>query len=131
MKLLATILTFFMGACVAFAQFDGKPIRAIGVVSVEVFPGRPNYGSIKEGDVREEAWILTTSKRERFHLVVVTDSKPKFAMLRRCLGKSVRVDGTVWEAHTGHHRTPFLITVRSIVEQPNKAPEPPTRPVTC
>ena len=98
------------------------PILVSGVVSLEVFPGPPKYKSIKSGDVREEAWILTSAKAERFHLVILDDKVEKFATLRRCLGKEVHVKGMAWEAHTGHHRTPFLITAYSIETGHKKAP---------
>lgn len=127
-KTLFTILSFIVLTSVATAQFEEKllfeerPILVSGVVSLEVFPGPPKYKSIKSGDVREEAWILTSAKAERFHLVILDDKVEKFATLRRCLGKKVHVKGMAWEAHTGHHRTPFLITVYSIEAGHKKAP---------
>lgn len=72
--------------------------------------------------MRQEAWILTSAKAERFHLVILDDEVEKFATLSRCLGKMVQVKGMAWEAHTGHHRTPFLITVYSIEAEHKKAP---------
>ena len=113
-KTLFAILSLIGLTSVAKAQFEERPIRASGFVSLEVFPGPPNYKSIKNGDAREEAWILTTAKAGRFHLVILDNKKEKFETLRRCLGKMVHVKGLAWEAHTGHHRTPFLITVHSI-----------------
>lgn len=105
---------------------EEKSIRVVGVVSREVFPGRPNYESIANGDEPEHTWILTVAKdkKKRFQLVVADRSGLKFATLRQCIGKEVEIEGLIWEAHTGHHHTPFLITVRSIQEQPNKAVEP-------
>jgi hypothetical protein len=130
MKSFAAILAFVVLACVAIAESDEKPIRVSGIVSLEEFAGPPNYESVKDGDALEKAWILITAKKERFHLVVLEDEEKKFATLRRSVGKRVRVEGTLWPAETGHHRTPFLITVRSIEQEPNQTPEPTPPSVT-
>jgi hypothetical protein len=133
MKPFAALLAFIILACIAMAESGEKPIRACGTVTLEEFAGPPNYESIKDGDALEKAWILTTSTKERFHLVVLEDEEKKFATLRRCVGKRVRIDVTVWPAETGHHRTPFLITVFSIEEEPNQALErnDPSRHAGC
>jgi hypothetical protein len=127
MKTLAIIVSLLGFAAVACAQTDEKPIRVVGVVSFVVFPGRPNYESIAGGDEAEQAWILTTAKEkkeERFQLVVADGSEQKFAALRRFVGKKVEIEGSIWEAHTGHHHTAQLITVQSIQEWPNQPSEP-------
>jgi len=129
MKTFAATILFLCLAVIALAQSDEKPIRAVGVVSLEVFPGRPNFENIKDGDEPEKAWILTVSskeKKERFQLVVIDRDEQKFATLRKSVGKKVAVEGLAWEAQTGHHHTPFLITVRSIQEEPSQAA--PTTP---
>lgn len=119
LKLHLSIVLLCAVVPVAYAQLEEKPIRISGMVSLEVFPGPPNYESVKNGDEAEGALILTAmkqGKKERFQLVVLSDSKQKFATLRHCIGKTVSVEGVVWEAITGHHHTPFLITVKSIQE---------------
>ena len=121
MKLFPVILALFYLAATASAQLDEKPIRAVGVISLEVFPGRPNYESIEDGDEVEKGWILTVTsegKKERFQLVVIDGSEQTFSTLRRCTGKRVAVEGSVWEAHTGHHHTPFLISIKNVQEAP-------------
>lgn len=119
-KTFFAVLSFVVPTSDAMAQFEERPLSASGFVSLEVFPGPPNYKCIKNGDSREKAWILTTASMGRFHLVILDDRNEKFETLRRCLGKMVRVKGVAWEAHTGHHRTPFLITVHSIEAETNK-----------
>jgi hypothetical protein len=122
MKLLTLIFSFVCLAAFASAQAsEEKPVRVVGIVSLEVFSGRPNYESVKDGDEAEQAWILTVAnaeKKERFQLVVIDGAEQKFATLRQCVGKQVVVEGSVWEAYTGHHHTPLLISVRTIKEQP-------------
>jgi len=39
------------------AAREASPVRVVGVATLEVFPGRPNYESIKDDDEAEEAWI--------------------------------------------------------------------------
>ena len=110
------------------AALEASPVRVVGVATLEAFPGRPNYESIKDGDEAEEAWILTDAsdkKDQRFQLVMVDGSEQKFATLRRCIGKKVAVEGVVWEAQTGHHHTAHLITVNTVQEMTN-TPQPPT-----
>jgi len=122
MKLLRAFLLFFSFAVVACAESNEKPIRAVGKIGLEVFPGRPNFESIKEGDEPEQAWILTVEsakKKEEFQLVVLDSFEQKFAILRKCLGKKVVVEGSVWEACSPHHHTAFLITVKTIKEEPS------------
>jgi hypothetical protein len=127
MRFLPATLLFFSVVAVASPQFEEKPIRVTGVLSLEVFPGPPNYESVNDGEAREEAWILTTAKKERFQLVIIEGAQENFATLRRCLGRKAVVAGTSWPAHTGHHHTAFLITVASIQEEPNKSLEPTPR----
>lgn len=127
MKLLTAILSVFFLTGFANAKPEEAPFHAAGMVSLEVFPGRPNYDSIKGGDEPEKAWILTVTdndKKERYQLVIVDNPTQKYTTLNRCIGKIIEVKGVVWEGHTGHHHTPFLITVHSIQEEPDQ-PHPP------
>ncbi len=116
------IAAFFCLLTISLPARDEKPIQVSGVLSLEVFPGRPNYERIKDGDEPEKAWILTVAgeKNEKFQLVVDDGSEQKFAMLRRCSGKKISVTGFLWEADNGHHHTPFLIIIRSIKDEPNQ-----------
>jgi hypothetical protein len=68
--------------------------------------------------------VTTEKKKEEFQLVVLDHSEAKFAALRRSIGKKIGIEGLKWEAQTGHHHTPFLITVRAIEEKPNQTLQP-------
>jgi hypothetical protein len=123
MKTFILILSLLCAA-VAFAQAGEKQVRLSGVLSQKVFPGPPNYESVGKGDAAEKAWILTVArdtKQEEFQLVVSDSSKAKVAALRRSIGKKITIVGSMWEAQTGHHHTPFLVTVSAIEKKPNKA----------
>jgi hypothetical protein len=130
MKRSLLILVFACFAALDIAQAWPKedaeePIHISGILSTKVFPGLPNYESVAKGDQPEEAWIITSTtvppgtkgKKADFQLVVTDDEKATFAKLRKLLGKRITVDGTVWMAHTGHHHTPYMITVKTVKEE--------------
>ena len=134
MKYLFTIFALFLFAVIGRAQSDEKSIQISGIVSVEVFPGPPNYESIKTGDKAERVFILNTkleNKYEKLQLVVLEDFESKFKILNQNIGKRIEVQGSIWEANTGHHHTAFLITAKTLkTTEPNQAPEPTTTAVT-
>jgi hypothetical protein len=110
----------------------GPVVTLEGRLSSRVFAGPPNYESIKRGDRKETAIILTlanatcttatntpantfdvaeTDIRE-VQLVMTTPGHWK--ALKSLRGKPVVVTGTLFHAHTGHHRTKILITVTEL-----------------
>ena len=106
-------------------------ITVTGTLRSQVFPGPPNYESIKRGDRKERAIILKltaptcttpndppqglddpeTNVRE---MQLVVTKSAHWKTVERRLGKRVVVTGTLFHAHTGHHRTKVLIEVASI-----------------
>ena len=102
-----------------------------GTLRSHVFPGPPNYESIKRGDRKDRAIILmlaaptcTTSNDPpqglddpetniREMQLVVTKSA-HWKIVERRLAKRVVVTGTLFHAHTGHHRTKVLLDVTNI-----------------
>jgi len=107
--------------------------RTEGVLSLETFPGPPNYKSAAGGDEAQQAWILTATKggNVRFELVVVDQSEPILVALRRYVGKKIAVEGTLKvAANGGHHHTPFLIIVELIRDVPDQLPNPTSPSVT-
>ena len=108
----------------------GPSVSLTGTLRSRVFAGPPNYQSIRRGDRKETAIILMlvasacttgndpqgvavpeTGIRE-MQLVVTRDADWK--TLRRLMGKNATVTGTLFHAHTGHHRTRVLIDVSNI-----------------
>ena len=99
-----------------------------GTLHRKVFPGPPNYESIKSGDRKETALLLKlaastcTTGNDDFggpesdirevQLVIRKDEDWK--IVRRLIGKRAKVTGTLFHAHTGHHRTRVLIDVANI-----------------
>jgi hypothetical protein len=129
-----TTLLLLVGFCASASgqkclEYD-PTVSLSGTLRSQVFPGPPNYESIKRGDRKETAIILTlvaracttgsdpqgfdvpeTSLRE-MQLVVTKDAHWK--TVRRLMGKRAIVTGTLFHAHTGHQRTKGLVDVANI-----------------
>ena len=126
-------------AAPSFSQGNEKPqclsyepniVSLTGIIVTKTFPGPPNYAGVKKGDRGETAWILEldapvcidedkvdsdlnpaqTEIRE-IQLVLTPERHNSY---KRLLGKRVTANGTLFGAHTGHHRTPVLLTVRTL-----------------
>ena len=115
----------------------GPTVSLTGTLRSQVFPGPPNYESIKRGDRKEKAIILTLVPRacttgndpqgfdvpepdiREMQLVVTKDTHWK--TVSRLMGKRAIVTGTLFHAHTGHHRTKVLVDVADIRPPHNKA----------
>lgn len=114
-------------------KYEPEVVELHGMVKRVVFPGPPNYESVKKGDEPEPYWVLflpkeacvqgdpknefnsETEKNVRSLQLMDVDYKKD----RSLLGKSVIVKGTLMHSYSGHHHTPVLIQVKSI----EKAPE--------
>jgi len=97
-----------------------KPVQLLGVARLKDFPGAPNYNSIAKGDECERVWVLkseTLGATQDYQLVLFEDADKHRSQLRKYAGKKVFINGLMWRAHTGHHHTPFLITVKSVTSQ--------------
>ena len=133
-RLLTTTLLLVAGYCSsATAQSCleyGPTVSLTGTLRSQVFAGPPNYESIRRGDRKEAAIILTlvtptcttgndpagidvpeTGIRE-MQLVVMKSADWK--TIRRRMGKRALVTGTLFHAITGHHRSKVLMDVASI-----------------
>jgi hypothetical protein len=108
----------------------GPTVSLTGALHSKAFPGPPNYESIKRGDRKETAIILALVARacttgtdpqgvdvpetglREVQLVVTNEGHWK--IVRRLMGKRATVTGTLFHAHTGHHRTKVLVEVADI-----------------
>ena len=114
-------------------SYEPASVTLTGRVSLRVFPGRPNYESIKEGDEPEPAWLLRLAKpicvtldgKDEFNVAVddvsvihlVLQGK-QFSQLRRLKRKgAVTLTGKLFHAFTGHHHADVLMRVSSMKEQ--------------
>jgi len=121
---------------------DGDTVTLTGTPSLEVFPGRPEYESIEEGDEEWKYWILTTNKKytcgytlsyesgelyrkegnySRFQLAnykfprkVLSDARNK--NIRSDKGV-VTITGQIVFGHNAHHVTPMVLFDGILVEE--------------
>lgn len=118
------------GAAKECLKYWPTVVTLTGTLRSQAFAGPPNYESVKRGDRKEIATILTlvsntcttdkgsqdfnapeTDIRE-VQLLVISDAHWK--SVHRLMGKRAEVTGTLFHAHTGHHRTKVLIDVTTI-----------------
>jgi len=108
----------------------GSTVTLTGKLSSKVMPGPPNYTSIRQGDQKETVLLLTLAKAicttgndpagidvpetgiRDLQLAVTKDGD--WPTIRRLIGKRVTVTGTLFHAHTGHHRTKVLLEVAEV-----------------
>lgn len=136
MRLLFLTLLLLIGVSTSASAQEcleyGPTVSLTGTLRSKVFPGPPNYESIKRGDRAETAMIVrlaapicTTSKEKipddlsipetdirDVQLVITTPAHWKIA--KRFLGKPLVISGTLYHAHTGHHRTKVLMMVSEL-----------------
>lgn len=107
-------------------KYEPVIVELTGTVKRVVFPGRPNYESIKDGDEPEPYWVLFLS------IGICVDGDPRseiygaeenvtrlqlnmdssfYENYRAFLEKTVTIRGTLTHAITGHHHTEVLINV--------------------
>lgn len=108
-------------------QYEPSIVILSGTVSLQEFPGPPNYEDIKNGDRLEQHWILTLKRPVRvsslsndelffaqenvteIQLVCFEKCSEKFLF---SLGEEVTLKGTLFSAHSGHHHKSVLMTVK-------------------
>jgi uncharacterized protein DUF4431 len=113
----------------------GTTVSLAGTIRARVFPGPPNYESIKRGDRKERAIILRLAapmctagddpagvdvpENNIRDLQLVITNAAHWKVVERRLGKRVAVSGSLFHSHTGHHRTKVLIKVDEL--KPSRA----------
>lgn len=126
----------FLVACVGEVKseeclsYEPAKVALTGTIMRKTFPGPPNYESIENGDEPETYWILKLKKPvcvkgnpddelnseteknvKNIHLVIDGE---KYARYRHLVSKNVVAQGTLFHAHTAHHRTKVLLMIISI-----------------
>jgi hypothetical protein len=108
-------------------EYEPVTVEVVGTLKEEVFPGRPNFESIAQGDEPEDCLILHLDKTicvkgkkndpyypphsivDKLHLALtIEDSTEKL------INKKVAVKGNLFSAHTAHHHTTVLLQVSEI-----------------
>ncbi|CAM3078445.1 hypothetical protein SPAN111604_02675 [Sphingomonas antarctica] len=99
-------------------------ITLSGTLSRHVFPGPPNYESVRHGDAAEPTYILRLPKRicaddgdfigpdSRFDRVHISSAiLTMFPALHAAIGKRVTVSGVAFGAFDGHHHAPLVMLI--------------------
>lgn len=113
-------------------KYEPEVVEMKGKVKRVIFPGPPNYESVKTGDQPEPYYVLflpkgvcvqgdpkdeinsETEKDIKSMQLMITDYKKH----RPLLGKNVTVRGQLMHSHTGHHHTKVLVQVESMEHSP-------------
>ena len=119
-------------------NYEPSIVELSGKLKRETFPGRPNYESIESGDEIETHYYLSLDQKidvikntndkstsindesvtnvNILQLVISNDSD--WAKLKKAgVGASVKIKGTLFKRHTGHHHSRVLFEVQNIVLQ--------------
>lgn len=106
--------------------YEPEEVELSGTLHEKVYPGPPEYMSVEMGDRPEEVIILTLEdpidveikgednfnepeKGVRELQVVFSDSIPSAHQMK----EGISLKGTLYHAHTAHHRRRVLMTVKS------------------
>lgn len=129
----ALLIVFLCGAASAQStddclSYETRGVQLTGRIFTKIFPGRPNYESIKKGDEPEEAWIIRLAKpicvkaneqgddaENNVSEIQLVLRGNQFAQIRSLMKRgTVTVTGSLFHSHTGHHHRAVLIWVTGI-----------------
>jgi len=139
MKFLISIIKILISVNIYAANlqvhYEPSVVELIGRLKRETFPGAPNYESIQKGDDIETHYYLSLDQKidvikniddkstnindesvmdvSVLQLVIGNDSD--WATLKKVGARaSVKIKGTIFKRHTGHHHSRVLFEVRNI-----------------
>jgi hypothetical protein len=111
-------------------SYEPAVVKVGGTLTRKTFPGPPNYDSIGKGDRAETYWFVElhspacvaedksdpdlNPSQDRIIEVQLILDPTAYKTDKGLMGRDVIVSGTLFGAHTGHHHTPVLLTVKSI-----------------
>jgi len=114
----------------ACLSYEPTVVRLTGMLVRQTFPGPPNYRSVEQGDRPETYWLLDlptpmcvgedkadpelNPEQTGIRRIQLVLQPEMFTNPRFLVGESVSIEGTIFGAHTGHHHTPILLTVRTL-----------------
>ena len=110
-------------------KYEPEIVELVGTMKRHIFPGPPNFESVKGGDRAEKYWVLHLSKpicvasvEPDSHGINVPETNVRQLQLnqvdykggKHLLGKRVKVKGRLVHAITGHHHTNVMLEVLSV-----------------
>lgn len=134
--LVASMLLVFTPQPVSIAQVNGPStsegcinvvdpnakVSVSGRLTLQLFPGAPNFESIAAGDAEERTFIVElpaetciddggefADPADKFVTVQVSGADRLSTVLKAAVGKKVRIEGEGFPSHTGHHHAPLVV----------------------
>ena len=105
-------------------------MKISGILTCKTFAGPPNYESVRKGDQAEKYWLIElhspvcvfedkidpdlNPSQDRVREIQLVLAPEEYQTYKGMVSKEVIAKGTLFGAHTGHHHTPVLLTVKSI-----------------
>jgi len=129
------LLVACIGASIAQAQclnYDPDVVTLQGVLYLKLFYGPPNFGENPETDAKDEQYLLkldapicvnpdgqvksfNNEAESGLTDVQLVVNDPKFwPLLKRGLDHRIKATGTLYHAHTAHHRTKVLLWLKDV-----------------
>lgn len=108
--------------CVRVDDAQSK-VTVSGRLTLQLFPGPPNFESIAAGDAEERTFIVElpsaaciddggdfAEPTEKFVTVQVSGAQDALSeVLKAAVGRQVVVEGEGFASHTGHHHAPLVV----------------------
>lgn len=97
-----------------------ESVELKGTIQKMVFPGPPNYLSIKSGDAPEKVNVLVLPQTKckayenHFFYVQLIQLVGLESKVESYAGREVFIQGKVFWAETGHHHTPIMLSVAEV-----------------
>ena len=123
-------LLFSVSLHVAAAQcleYEPNVVNLSGTLVRETHPGPPNYEGVSSRDEEETIWVLQLKdticvlasdeinvREDGIKEVQLVLKPEQYRQFRNLLGQQVRVTGTLFHGHTGHHYKPLLLKTSDI-----------------
>jgi hypothetical protein len=112
-------------------SYEPTVVKLAGTIISKIYPGPPEYESIRKGDEPETYWLLvlpqpacvTRDDTQRYsyssqegvrQIQLVFKDEGMYKTYRSLLGKHVLATGTLFGANTIHHKTPVLLWVQNL-----------------
>ena len=108
-------------------EYEPNIIEVSGTLVREIYPGRPNYESIINGDESVTVWVLKLKASvcvvESDEINIKEDNETEIQLVldqnqykkyQSLIGSSVSVTGKLFHSHTGHHYKRLLLNINDI-----------------
>lgn len=114
-------------------SYEPSIVKLEGTLTKKTFPGPPNYESVLKGDRPETYWMLSLERpvcvdqnptdadvngaQKDVRIVQLVVDPKAYQTNAGLIGTRFIVTGRLFGAITGHHHTPVLLTLATIVKR--------------